>query len=155
MPAADPARPGLPPRWGTWTATGLALAGLLAAGYLTAAHYTSPRLLACPDTGLVNCARVTTSAQSVVAGVPVAVWGLGYFAVMAALCSPSAWRWPALVPVRLAAAAAGVAAVVYLVYTELFTLDAICLWCTAVHVLTLALFAVVAFTSAAAGSPPH
>lgn len=30
----------------------------------------------------------------------------------------------------------------YLVYVELFRVDAICLWCTAVHVLTFLLFVV-------------
>jgi uncharacterized membrane protein len=33
--------------------------------------------------------------------------------------------------------------VLYLVWAELFRIDAICLWCTVVHVVTLALFAVV------------
>jgi uncharacterized membrane protein len=47
---------------------------------------------------------------------------------------------------------AGVGMVLYLVYAELFILDAICLWCTAVHVLALALFAVVGFGAAAVES---
>jgi uncharacterized membrane protein len=34
--------------------------------------------------------------------------------------------------------------VVYLVWAELFRIDAICLWCTVVHALTIALFAVLA-----------
>jgi uncharacterized membrane protein len=42
--------------------------------------------------------------------------------------------------------------VLYLVYAELFILDAICLWCTAVHVLALALFAVVGVGAAAVES---
>lgn len=36
----------------------------------------------------------------------------------------------------------------YLVYVELFQVDAICLWCTAVHVLAFALFAVCLIGSA-------
>jgi uncharacterized membrane protein len=43
--------------------------------------------------------------------------------------------------------------VVYLVYAELFLVDAVCLWCTVVHVLTVALFAVVALATAV-GDPP-
>jgi uncharacterized membrane protein len=39
--------------------------------------------------------------------------------------------------------------VLYLVYTELITLNAICLWCTSVHVITFALFALVVFGYAA------
>ena len=35
--------------------------------------------------------------------------------------------------------------VFYLVWAELFKIGAICLWCTVVHVLTLALFVVLLF----------
>ena len=41
---------------------------------------------------------------------------------------------------RMAAAALGAATVLYLVYVELFRIGAICLWCTAVHVLAVCLF---------------
>ena len=39
----------------------------------------------------------------------------------------------------------GVAFAVYLVYTELFTIHAICLWCTSAHVMAFLLFAVILF----------
>jgi uncharacterized membrane protein len=40
--------------------------------------------------------------------------------------------------------------VLYLIYTEIFTLNlTICLWCTSVHVLTFALFGLVVFAAAA------
>jgi uncharacterized membrane protein len=39
--------------------------------------------------------------------------------------------------------------VLYLIYTELFTLDAICLWCTTVHVITFLLFGLIVFSAAA------
>jgi uncharacterized membrane protein len=42
--------------------------------------------------------------------------------------------------------------VLYLVYVELFVLDAICLWCTVVHVLSIALFAIIALGMAADSS---
>jgi uncharacterized membrane protein len=44
---------------------------------------------------------------------------------------------------RLAASGAGAAMVLYLVYIELFRIGAICLWCTAMHVTAVSLFAVV------------
>ena len=44
---------------------------------------------------------------------------------------------------RLALACAGIAFVMWLVYAELFVIRAICLWCTAMHVLTFALFVVI------------
>lgn len=144
------------PGWLSWISTGLTLAGLGVAGYLTAAHYTTPALLACPDRGVVDCARVTTSPQSVLLGVPVAVWGLLFFAGLLPLLTPAAWRSAArwIFWTRLTSAGAGVAMVVYLVYTELFTLGAICLYCTAVHVITLLLFLVVAVGSALAAPGP-
>jgi uncharacterized membrane protein len=124
----------------------LSLAGLGVSVYLTVAHYTTAVTLSCPETGLVNCQKVTTSAQSMVFGViPVAVLGLAFFAAMVVLNSPRAWRsgWPGIRWARLGSLAAGMAFVLYLIYTELFTLDAICLWCTSIHVITLLLFVLV------------
>ncbi len=46
--------------------------------------------------------------------------------------------------------AAGIAMVVRLVYAELFQIDAVCLWCTAVHVITVILFAAVLVAEALA-----
>ena len=37
---------------------------------------------------------------------------------------------------------------IYLVWAELFRIEAICLWCTGVHVVTLALFFVVVLDAA-------
>ena len=64
---------------------------------------------------------------------------------MAALCTPWAWHTRAawVDRVRLVGSGAGAAMVVYLVYTELFRIGAICLWCTAMHVTAVSLFAVV------------
>ena len=153
MPRAERRPPAVAvrvPRWLPVTSTLLVLCGLGVAGYLTAEHYTASTTLACPETGVVNCQKVTTSAQSVVFGVPVALLGLLFFAAMLPLCLPAGWRSPrrAVRWARMTAALVGVGFVVYLVYTELFTLDAICLWCTAVHAVTLALFVVVTFGSA-------
>jgi hypothetical protein len=79
----------------------------------------------------------------VVLGVPVAVWGLIYFMVMAVATAPPAWRRAELDRVRVALAALGVVTVIYLIYVELYVVDAVCLWCTSVHLITLGLFAVV------------
>jgi uncharacterized membrane protein len=129
----------------------LCLAGIAVAAYLTYAHYTTAKVLACSDRGLVNCAKVTTSSYSRIFGVPVSVTGLVYFLAMAALCNPWAWRSTnrLIRGLRLAASGAGVAMVVWLVYVELFRLDAICLYCTAVHVITVLLFITIALGTAA------
>lgn len=71
----------------------LSLSGLGISLYLTVAHYTTSMTLACPDTGVVNCEKVTTSPQSVIFGVfPVAVLGLAFYVFMVVVNSPWAWR---------------------------------------------------------------
>ena len=132
------------PRWARLGSLVVALAALAVSAYLTVEHYSSSTTLACPETGVVNCVKVTTSSYSTLAGVPVALLGLLFFAAMSVLCAPVAWRAsnPWVSRVRVAGAVAGVAMVVYLVWAELFRIDAICLWCTVVHALAVALFAV-------------
>ena len=122
----------------------LCLAGLGVSAYLTIAHYNARVILACPETGIVNCAKVTESPQSAILGVPVALLGLLYFAAIGPLHLPAAWRSESglVRRVRVGAAVAGILMVLYLIYTELFTLDALCLWCTAVHAVTFLLFVV-------------
>jgi uncharacterized membrane protein len=134
-----------PPTWALTTSLGLSLAAVGIASYLTATHYADPGALACPDTGVVNCTLVTTSPESVVFGVPLAVLGLLWAVAMVGVCAPWAWRSRAewVERTSLVAAGAGALTVVYLVYTELFRIGAICLWCTAMHVSAVALFAVV------------
>ena len=140
------------PRWAPTTSLVLCVLGLLDSAYLTYEHFTSSATLACSDTGAINCLKVTTSSYASIAGVPVAVLGLVFFVVMTGLCLPAAWRSPspAVHRARLGASVVGLLMVFYLVYVELFRLDAICLWCTFVHVLTFALFGVVAVATALA-----
>lgn len=129
----------------------LAAAGTGVSTYLTVAHYTATVILACPSTGAIDCEKVTSSPESVAFGVPVAVLGLVFYAAMLLVCSPPAWRArsPWTSRARLASVAGGVCFVIWLIYAELFRIDAICLWCTSVHVITIALFAVVALGTAA------
>ena len=145
------------PAWVVPTSFGCAIAGVGVSVYLTIAHYTSPTVLACSSSRVVNCERVTTSAQSQVAGIPVALLGLVWFLAMAGLCSPWAWRSPApwIRVVRQVAVWTAMVFVLWLVYAELFVIRAICLWCTVVHVLAFALFVIVLlYGSEAAGSEP-
>ena len=120
----------------------LALAGLAVSGYLGYEHLTASTSLACPDTAAISCLKVTTSRYSSLVGVPVAYLGFAFFLAMSVLTLPRLWASPHR-PVRnarLAAATIGILFVLYLVWAELFGVAAICLWCTAVHVITLALF---------------
>jgi uncharacterized membrane protein len=152
--APPPAEPGIKiaPLWFQLVTWALSIAGLGVSTYLTITHYDSSIPLACSDTGTINCALVTHSAESMVFGVfPVAVLGLAFYVFMAAATSPWAWRlkFPALTWIRVASVVVGIGFVLYLVYTELFTLDAICLWCTSVHVLTFLLFILIVGGAAA------
>jgi uncharacterized membrane protein len=114
MPARNPAR---------WLGTGctvLTLTGAAVSLYLTIAHYNAHLALACPSTGVVNCQQVTTSSYSSLFGVPVALLGLTYFALLVPLHLPVAWR-SAHLPVRagrMALATIGAGMVVWLVYAE-------------------------------------
>ena len=157
---AAPARPEVRtvPLWFQLTTWVLALAGLGVSIYLTIAHFTSPKILVCSDKGFVNCAAVTTSPESIVFGIfPVAVLGLAFYVFMAAATSPWAWRvtWPPVRWARLGSVIVGMVFVLYLIYTELFTLNAICLFCSIVHVITFLLFALIVFSFAAGYGAPE
>jgi uncharacterized membrane protein len=148
--AAEPATR-IAPLWLQLTTWILSLLGLGVSTYLTITHYDTAVTLACSDKGVVNCGLVTTSPESMVFGIfPVAVLGLAFFVFMAVATSPWAWRskYPQVAIVRLASVVVGIGFVLYLVYTELFTLDHICLWCTSVHVLTFLLFVLILISAA-------
>ena len=140
----DTSRIGPAPRWAVVASGILVLLGVAAASYLTYSHYSASTLAACPNTGLINCQKVTSSAQSKILGIPVAVLGLAYFISAIAFYNPIAWnsprRWVHLV--RLIMAVSAMCFVLWLVYAELIIIGNICEYCTGVHVITFALFVV-------------
>jgi uncharacterized membrane protein len=112
---------------------GLALLGAAIAGYLSYVHYADLAPI-CLSSG--GCETVQSSRYAELAGVPVALLGLiGYVTILA--------LW--LVRGELARLASALTALIgfgfsgYLTYRELFTIDAICLWCVASAVLMTAL----------------
>lgn len=126
---------------GGWLIRGLWVIGLAVSAYLSYEHVTGSKSLACSDSGVVDCAAVTTSAWAYLFGVPVALLGLGYFVVGNGFAWVVAPRWP-LHRQRLVGAAltgVGLLFVLYLVYGEI-VLGRICSWCTVVHVVTFVLF---------------
>jgi uncharacterized membrane protein len=141
--AIGPARPG----WLAPVSVVLAVAGLLVSAYLTFEHFTANATLACSIGGVIDCAKVTTSAWSTFMGVPVALLGLVFFVVALGLCLPQVWRRPErwIDAVRLGWLTVGLGMALYLVWAELYRIHAICLWCTAVHVVTFLLWIVVLF----------
>jgi uncharacterized membrane protein len=134
-------------RWPGLTSLLLAVIGLGVSTYLTVEHFSSSPSFACPESSTINCLKVTTSHWSHVGPIPVAVLGLVFFFGMTVLCMPSAWRWRILDPLRVAGAGLGVAVALVLVWIELFRVDAICLYCTAVHVCSLLLLGTVLWTT--------
>lgn len=142
--------------WLPLAATGIALLGVADAIYLTIAHFTTAGILVCSDKGAINCAKVTTSAQSEFLGMPVAVLGLAYFAVMVGLNLPQSWRaagsvgaW--LARARLVGVVAGIGFAIWLVYAELLIIGNICIFCTIAHLLAFVLFVLVVFGSTQRG----
>jgi uncharacterized membrane protein len=140
-----------PTRWWGWAAFVLSLGGFGDSLYLTIDHFRGT-IPICSSTGVIDCAKVTTSPQSEVFGVlPVALLGLLFYTALVVVNVPVLWQrvdrlGHLLSYGRLALAVGGMGMVLYLVYTELFTIKAICLWCTGVHAVTFLLFVLVVTT---------
>jgi uncharacterized membrane protein len=164
-PGADPGTTGaaeaeyeFPAAWLRWSTFVLALIGLGVSIYLTYAHYTESALAGCTETtGVVNCGKVTTSPQSVVFGIPVAVLGLAFYVFAVAIMSPWAWRARRreIGLLRLGSLVVGIGFVLYLIYAELFDIGSICLYCTSVHVITFVLFVLTGLAVAVWGLSPR
>ena len=135
------------PKWLPLTGVALSLLGIADSVYLTWDHYTAGAVLACPDTGIINCAKVTSSAYSEIFGIPVPLLGLAFFITMFVLQLPVVWNLKSRLVIwgRMAFSATGVAMILWFIYVELYKLDAICLFCSAVHLLTLILFGLTAY----------
>ena len=135
-------------RWQPIVTLLLSLYGLGASIYLTITHF-EPKALACVSNSQFNCEKVTQSPQSEILGIPVAMLGLAFFVPMLVLCLPALWRsahrWVHLA--RLVLSITGVGMIIYLISAELFVIKAICLWCSSVHLVTFALFVVIATAS--------
>jgi uncharacterized membrane protein len=160
----------LAPSWLQWLTFALAIAGLGVSSYLTYTHFTDAKILGCAENSTINCLKVTTSPQSYVFGIPVALLGLLFYVALVPILSPWAWqmtrRLPFISPVawqkarralpwvRLGSLLVGIGFVLYLVYAELYEIDAICLYCTSVHIITFLLFALTVFAAAVWGLRP-
>jgi uncharacterized membrane protein len=135
-------------RWQPLATLALSIVGLGIATYLTITHFDKVALV-CSDNGAINCAKVTTSPQSEILGIPVAMLGLFFFIPMIALCLPVAWRSAdrRVHLARLVLAVTGVGMILYLIIAELFIIKAICLWCSGVHLVTFILFVIIVTAS--------
>jgi uncharacterized membrane protein len=101
----------------------VALAGIALAGYLTWVHFDDAALVCVAGGG---CETVQESDYAEIAGIPVALLGLGAYTVLFGLIV-----WDSL-GARLAAATiafVGLVFSLYLVALQLFVIDAVCVWC--------------------------
>jgi uncharacterized membrane protein len=134
------------PRWAIYSTFFFSLVGLAISIYLTNAHFNGTQDLFCSDSGFVNCAKVTTSAQSYFLGIPVAVLGLCGYSVLCVINSPWAWHlknyWVHVA--RFVIVIGSMCFVLWLLSAELLIIKNICLYCTGVHVITFILFVIMA-----------
>lgn len=151
--AEEGKRPAGQPPWLQVVTLVLAILGLAISIYETyAEEWGSSHLLGCSTKpgGTFDCGAVLTSPQSHIFGIPVAVLGVLFYVVAVPLFSPWAWRLAQrkVHLFRLAAMIAGMCFVMYLIYAELYEVGEACEYCSAVHVVTFALFCITVFSAA-------
>lgn len=127
------------PRWRSDRTTAISLAltaaGIAVAAYLTLVHYRDD-LLVCAVGG---CETVQNSPYAELAGIPVALLGLGMFVTVLVLAL-ARLRWPHragdLTIAIFALLLTGTIFTLYLTYLELFVIHAICQWCVVTAIIT-------------------
>jgi uncharacterized membrane protein/protein-disulfide isomerase len=143
--ASSLATPARPFRIGWYAA--LASLGLAAAAASTVVHY---RLLrdptyasVCDVSSTVSCSEAYMSRYGSVGGVPVALVGVLYFALvlgLIALCARSTSARPNLPGYLFALSTLGLAVVLYLAYASFVVLGAMCLLCVGTYAAVIGLF---------------
>ena len=120
-------------------ALALTVVGIGISAYLTYIHYEGLK----PVCGLgADCEKVQTSSYAELLGVPVALLGLiGYLVLLGSLFVEGENALMAGAVVSLV----GFGFSMYLTYRELFTIDAICLWCVG-SAIVLTLLSVITVT---------
>ena len=120
----------------------ISLLGLFLGVYLTLYKFGYIGSLVC---NVSSCEQVQSSRWSVFLGLPVATWGLGFYAVMLALSlvglQASFEDSPAISLALLGIATVGLLFTAWLNYLEAFVLNAWCEWCIASALMVVALFA--------------
>jgi uncharacterized membrane protein len=130
------------PRWQGFGIPLLSFLGMLVAGYLTWLHWSGSRALCA---GVGDCETVQNSPYAEVAGIPVALLGLGMYAALFGLALYRRRAHPEVLPALGLAifgiSLAGVLYSAYLTYIELAVIHAICPWCVTSAVLITLIFA--------------
>jgi uncharacterized membrane protein len=121
----------------------LSLAGLFVAVYLTLYKVGVIGELAC---SIGSCETVQLSRWSSLLGLPVAAWGIGFYAVLLVVALAGVqerFENAAHISIALALLSGwGVLFSLWLTWLELFVIHAICMWCVISALLVIALFVV-------------
>jgi uncharacterized membrane protein/protein-disulfide isomerase len=136
---------------------GFASLGLVASTASTWVHYQLLRNPSyssfCDVNATISCAEAYTSRFGSFAGVPVALFGVLFFALvlgLIAICSRSASASPNLPSYLFALSTAGLGVVLYLAYASFVVLKAVCLLCVGTYIAIIGLFLL---SGAATGYP--
>ena len=130
----------------------IALIGVFLSLYLTLYKLGYIGSLAC---GTGGCEYVQLSKWGDFLGLPVAAWGVGYYALVLALALVGVQERfadsPRLTTALLFLTGAGLLFSLWLTYLELFVIHAICRWCVGSAVMTLVLFGLALWDRRVAG----
>ncbi len=119
----------------------ISLGGVFLAAYLTLYHYGYVGSLSC---GTGGCEVVQASSYAKFIGLPVALWGAGYYAsvflvsLLGSVGPAADKRWPT--PVLLALNGWGVLFSAYLTWAEVARINALCRYCIASALMVVVLF---------------
>lgn len=128
--------------WPRWTIAALAVLGIAVTSYITYTKLTAGQTAFC--TQGAGCDLVLQSVYANLFGVPLSVFGLGLYVLIAlvtVLPGIDGWRWPAL----FALALGGVTFTAYLVYLLVFEIAAFCLYCSISAAAITGIFALTLF----------
>lgn len=126
---------------------GFAALGLIASASSTWVHYqllSNPSYSSfCDVNATVSCTEAYTSQFGSFSGVPVALFGVLFFALalgLIAICRRSDSALPNLAGYVFALSTAGLAVVLYLAYASFFILKAVCVLCVGTYIAIIGLF---------------
>jgi uncharacterized membrane protein len=121
----------------------VALAGMFVALYLTLYKLGYIGTLVC---AVGSCETVQTSKWATFLGMPVGMWGVGYYVAVLALSlaglSPALGERISVSRLLVGLTGFGVLFSLWLTYLELFVIHAICQWCVISAILAAALFVI-------------